>query len=919
MQKMMCKKSIGLLLFVIAAIMVFPLSVFADNCESFIKKNQSHLDERYGIRTDYNEETEMITNSMYTPSVISSIKSSLKFKIVSIKESNNDKSLTATDPYLLGKMKSSNQLTDKSDIVFENLYSGFVSYVIDIVPDGFIDPAFQKACPDAVSIDYHIILYLDLGGKPTYKTIELPNLINTETTNKKEKINCANTYDTNSFEYKFCDMKKKAAANSGTKTYTFDSENSTYSKLFGADSASDFYCDAFVSNESSYYSSYYLQSNTSYLVGTIESEISGPEYQYVYHYGGFTDDKNDNTNCKTKTEKVSCKTRCEEVVSVEYGAPVASTAGLCFEYKVQVTSRVNCEADMPNPPKTSGNICTPIPSCTHSWGWVFTQAGPNEDFDRCVNKCDGGKYTDKCTNKCYKQVYGTSTKKSGNSLGLDTTALKLANEIPTNDNTKGKGNYYYSCTNNTIRWQKENVIARWYVENEKNINWRSDYDCVKDKSNGGGILSLCDCSAKCRWTGCKGDQYMNAEDALKDNENNAKVYNSLKSKCSAYASCKTTQATFTIDVDYTYGKGKKTTIHFPYSKNDGSQKDTIQYGESNSTKTVTCTDKNKNTTLISFDGCYRCGEMDAGQNFGYNMYRTEWGFPGTWLHNKSGEISYEPVDGSTLYSHKFCIPFDANTVNAKWWTYYYARKYGHDNTYSFNDNEYLSNIVECPNGSTADGLTCHYKDTGAPSKDEIEWNIKAQTREFGYFGWNININCFYGLNNEFPNLGDCEGNCISGEETLARVRSVDLQNLFPDKDNVKLESPTTTGRSPGFNWSSHATNVLKDTAYQSRPSSYTKWVQTLGYDVYSDEYLDYEVQLTANDIKKLKSPSIDYTAFEGTTSVDSVVNYKSPLFRDAGILKDHSKFPNEDALKCNNMKNWQSSECQDITVGGEVE
>ena len=93
----------------------------------------------------------------------------------------------------------------------------------------------------------------------------------------------------------------------------------------------------------------------------------------------------------------------------------------------------------------------------------------------------------------------------------------------------------------------------------------------------------------------------------------------------------------------------------------------------------------------------------------------------------------------------------------------------------------------------------------------------------------------------------------------------------------------------------------------------------MGYDVYSDEYLDYEVKLTTNDIKNLKSASRNYTAYEGKTEVDSVVNYRSPLFRDAGILSDHSKYPNDEALKCNNMKNWESSKCQDIAVGGEVD
>ena len=55
---------------------------------------------------------------------------------------------------------------------------------------------------------------------------------------------------------------------------------------------------------------------------------------------------------------------------------------------------------------------------------------------------------------------------------------------------------------------------------------------------------------------------------------------------------------------------------------------------------------------------------------------------------------------------------------------------------------------------------------------------------------------------------------------------------------------------------------------------------------------------------------------DGEYVVDSVVNYKSPLFRNGGLLSD-SQHPNDEALKCNNMVNWQSSECQTFDDVGE--
>ena len=51
---------------------------------------------------------------------------------------------------------------------------------------------------------------------------------------------------------------------------------------------------------------------------------------------------------------------------------------------------------------------------------------------------------------------------------------------------------------------------------------------------------------------------------------------------------------------------------------------------------------------------------------------SEWGFPGTYIHNKTGEISYVNPETEGWYydANKFCMPLDADSVNAKWWEWY---------------------------------------------------------------------------------------------------------------------------------------------------------------------------------------------------------------------------------------------------------
>lgn len=160
---------------------------------------------------------------------------------------------------------------------------------------------------------------------------------------------------------------------------------------------------------------------------------------------------------ETKKLSNSCKVQCQEQFQVIYDPPVATKAGLCFQYKVTVKTKVTCKVvqspsiNWPTTPETCGYV----PICSNNAN--ETQAGPNEEFDTCINSCDGGKYTQSCINSCYKKVYtnnkNSSTKKtSTETINSDTNSIqKLANS--TNDP-------YYSIkgckTNEQI---KSNVTA----------------------------------------------------------------------------------------------------------------------------------------------------------------------------------------------------------------------------------------------------------------------------------------------------------------------------------------------------------------------------------------------------------------------------------------------------------------------------
>lgn len=141
-------------------------------------------------------------------------------------------------------------------------------------------------------------------------------------------------------------------------------------------------------------------------------------------------EKTDNYYAEKKVlDNSYCSVKCTEEFTTTYTPPVATKAGLCFTYQVTVKSKVNCITEQKSSiewPKVNVKGCTFKAVCDDQ----SDQAGPNEEFDSCIDSCDGGKYSQSCINKCYKKVY--ETKKSSS----NTNNTKLSNF--TSDSAKVK-------------------------------------------------------------------------------------------------------------------------------------------------------------------------------------------------------------------------------------------------------------------------------------------------------------------------------------------------------------------------------------------------------------------------------------------------------------------------------------------------
>lgn len=625
------------------------------------------------------------------------------------------------------------------------------------------------------------------------------------------------------------------------------------------------------------------------------------EYQYINKNKYFAYDESYSSKKLSYSGKtITCQKSCSEELLVEYGPPVATKAGLCFEYKVKVTSTVTCDAALQGTPPSRSDYttCEPTPYCNNLGSYFQNQAGPNDEFDSCILSCDNGKYSQACINKCYDKVYGSgnsntlsySVKKAAN-CGIRDTAryynsgdnVALSQDIVSKSG-EGYGEYYR--LNGKIYWREGDCYwdkySRWYLLTPERAN-RTLRD---DKTYGPGDYRYGSyihynpvagfkraaeykCSDNCYFKGCGENDYLNAGEADKAYETDANEYDDFASKCSAEASCSTKTAEFTIKVN------NKTTDN-PTVDN------WITYDS------ATITNRNLNDAsniVLDRSGCYGEGNISRS-------YMTEWSFPGTWINNKTGEIKYEPVNDKTWHkkTEKFCTNLKSADVNQNWWYYGYTRI--KDKT----DEELVK---------------------------DLEYNIKATAKDFGHYSWNIDVSCFYALNDN--KCDDCSCDCTdptcedtkcngpknpgtSTSKTLSyRVRTVDNKDLFPSTEETATGDKTETGRTPGFNWTGEATN-LKNKDYIIAPEALIAEIQEKGDTVYSDDKeLDYEFYLdreALNAIRKYSSSnSGNYTSFNGNFEIINGVSvYKSSLFRGTGSTLDSRYVKRKGVLGCNNQR-----------------
>ncbi|MCI6899364.1 MAG: hypothetical protein MR846_02085 [Tenericutes bacterium] len=658
------------------------------------------------------------------------------------------------------------------------------------------------------------------------------------------------------------------------------------------------------------------------------------EYQYVNKHK-YTAIKETSKSYNTSKKTYTCKKTCTEVLTVEYGPPVASIAGLCFEYKVRVKSEVTCQTegtDVPPPNPDDYKYCEPVVQCVSTSGrTIISYGGPNEDFDKCINKCDKGKYTQKCINKCYNKVYNTSNNSNLRLNYIDkveatqlsdcnsiltqnqpdpTTLSNLIIDAPSTDRCYG----HYEWVNGQIKWISGNgghwtKYARYYFLNANETINTINQDSINMSAGNGRLMNgyerryyspidgfkkwthytqgtysgTAGCEYQCQYLGCSAGEKLNPDDVKGSFEDDMDVYEQFINECTAEASCSTKTAEFTIKVN------NKT-------KDKPNEDNWINYDAATLRNTGSAVDIHDNSNIIlNRSDCY-------GETINKNKYMTEWSFPGTWINNKTGEISYKEKEDKTWHKKKdkFCTSLNSADVNVGWW--------------------YYGTMNEKKNVVTGETMTDEQLKAAV-----TDYNIKASTSDFGHFSWKIDVSCFYALYDTAGKKECIDKNCDDIKDKNPaqryRIRTVDTADLFPSPEGKDTTDATKTGRTPGFNWTINATN-LKNEDYIIAPTALLEDIQTKerNGETYSDTNLEYEFVLDREALKAIRkhTTSGNYTNFTGKFEiVNGVSVYNSSLFRGLGSTLDSKYINKVGKLGCNNQENDSCNNYSSLTgIGG---
>lgn len=657
----------------------------------------------------------------------------------------------------------------------------------------------------------------------------------------------------------------------------------------------------------------------------------------------------------TRTEEVSnniCSVTCQEQIQITYDPPVATKAGLCFQYKVTVKSKVTCktilspEIDWPTPP----TMCDFSPICEGDA--QETQAGPTEEFDACITKCDGGKYSQSCINKCYKKVYEntSTTSSSATKTSVDTdissiTSLKSNSENMLKLNNSNDPYYQIDgCKNNSqIKSNVDTCAEAFYKLKQKEpmgkyvkstkYSWYN-YDWKPDS----GVASTSWSPSDDEWIESikrSSPYYFRTKAVAKKT---IQSFYGVNNGTNGYGEARTyiidnggikRQRTSTYNCSETCGFVSDSGTDCISSNSElreyyNKEFSDIEAQLSKCTTSAVCTDGEEATFDMTVDNDAMDEEEKEKSTWDAQNKTTN----ASNCYTPTGDIKmFIPLvtdletgtadskcdtnpngingtcygkDNPSYWQHyKTTITFPGTWINLKTGKRVYQTNEVDKDIMREKENYYCVGYdYEPVNEQWWDWKINQNADLTKVSSVKVEKNdnITAKIENFGKYSWNISLNCFYALSNKVKPTADSsvskEGECSSENSTAlcnAEFRPVSQQNLFPS-------SSGTGSRAAGFNWTNEATDETKtvaDTSYGIKPGDYAERLQK---EAATDENIpytgtaDYSLHLTKDNIDDLRNhvKQYGYTSYQGNNKNESPEGIEGLYYYTSDIIEKYT-------------------------------
>lgn len=529
--------------------------------------------------------------------------------------------------------------------------------------------------------------------------------------------------------------------------------------------------------------------------------------------------------------------RCDEVYTATGDTPKLVKAGGGFAYESTFSIEKTCSIVQIYQPSKKPQ-CRIETSVDCFWVGVTgivhtTPPGPTAEFDSCVKKCDGGKYTQKCINSCYKE---TSNRKRDLSF-LDEIAERISKDSNVKQQSScnvGSGNIktgdYDAAEIGTIvghrnMWNGVDADPRVHY-NPANVYEFNGVQCTVSSwcdSHGYGctyhvniVPDNCSWDPECEYAA----ELSASASELADFENIVKSYTD-SNKLGKY--------TYTITDSY-YNNG---TYKFVVTSDTNPQLQVTHKNEDTGSST--------NTTALGSDG----GPSVTYTSSASRKTTVNVRLPYSYVNKLTSDATYKSNENTSTRGYiidpsRTSLVQEPKNDKIKYNTGYYhdsgERKY-YTSIYSPNINVDMDNnkpSLKTPGEYTA-------------------WNIKVQSSGLGNGNFGSVIDCYYGVYNQFrkctgpdcpkdvcdPKTEVCDGNI------QYIFRPIELSDVFPND------------RGPRFNWSCRANlqEWYRQNVYKTdvAPVLLTKEIQTKGESIYDNpSELDYEFTLTGSNIRAIK-------------------------------------------------------------------